>query len=186
MQTPTLESLRKQVQKFEIDNANRATRLSFGCTPTMFRFQSPLKYGAKAKHPDMDGLNFAEVTEEIRSSSSESDSESDEGHVMASARIPKAATPVTPLRGNGQPSPQDLPKTPSFAGFRSLFAPPPKEAITPSFQGMRTMFNIPQPQLFPSTPNFTGIHEMFTPAKVAEVEEVVVNGYNFLVHLFFH
>src|SRR5260370_13639591 len=43
-------------------------------------------------------LNFAEVTEEIRSSSSESDSESDEGHVMASARIPKAATPATPLR----------------------------------------------------------------------------------------
>lgn len=172
-QTPTLDSLRKQVRKFEIDNANRASRLSFGYTPTMFRLQSPSKSHAEARQPDMDGPEFAEVAEDSRSSSSESGSESNEEPGLASPGISKAAIPATPLRDN-RPSSQVPPKTPSFTGFKSLFGPPPKEAATPSFEGMRTMFNIKQLQPVPPTPNFRGIDEMFAPAKVAEIEQDIV------------
>ena len=142
----------------------------------MFRLQSPSKSHAEARQPDMDGPEFAEVAEDSRSSGSESGSESGEEPGLANPGISKAAIPATPLRDNRRPSSQVPPKTPSFTGFKSLFGPPPKEAATPSFQGMRTMFNIEQSQPVPPTPNFTGIDEMFAPAKVAEIEQNVVKG----------
>ncbi|KAF8333192.1 uncharacterized protein EI90DRAFT_639250 [Cantharellus anzutake] len=173
-QTPTLESLRKQAQKFEIDNANRATRLSFGHTPTLLRFQSPSKQYAEARRLlNIDGHEYPEESEEAASSTSESASDTSESPVIAALSTMDASGLATPTRHHSQPSSQLAPKTPSFAGFRSLFAPVPREAATPSYQGMRKMFQIENPQAVPPTPSFAGMNDIFTQVEVAEIEDIV-------------
>ena len=182
--TPTLESLRKLSQHLEIDNAKRANRLSFGLSPMRPRAPSfRPSFGGASSRPALEPIASQRDAEEAAATTEEDDDDesndsSDAGggneNVPPFSRSPLRDSSVsTPSRS--APIGSDVgPKTPSFTGFRNLFAQPAKPPPTPSFIGVRRLFRDPsggQSAEEPSTPNFSGVSDMFAPPEQDSTDE---------------
>jgi hypothetical protein len=170
--TPTLDSLRKLSQHLEIDNAKRANRLSFGFSP--MRPQAPQyrgSFGGTSSRPTLDPIASQRDAEDAADTAEQDDEETDgSSDAEGDENVPPSPTPSlrdsstsTPLRSAPLTSGVGR-NTPSFTGFRNLFAQTAKPPPTPSFVGVRQLFHGTigsQPAGEPPTPNFSGVSDMF-------------------------
>lgn len=175
----TLESLRKLSRHLEIDNAKRANRLSFGLSP-MRPQASPYRpsLGAAPSHPALEPIASQRNAEDIADTAEEDEESEESSDAEDGENLPPSPT-KTPLRDPRASTPlRNLPiisnvalRTPSFTGFRNLFAQPTKPPSTPSFVGVRQLFRGDQPAEAPPTPSFTGVSDMFAPPEEDYAEE---------------
>lgn len=175
--TPSLDTLRKRVRIFQLDNAKRASRLSFGVSPVSRMSR------ASVANPSISALerksfesnssqHTAEVDADIKSARPDSVGGNSEdvqikGPIQSEGSQPNSVDigprSPSPQRSKfsfiGDASRQPPPKTPSFTGFKNLFAAPAASPSTPSLSGMRQLFRFGEP---PATSNFSGVRDILS------------------------